>query len=248
MAVGLKEPEKLLPVKGVRLAAIAAGIKKKAGSKDLVLFELSAGSQCAAIFTKNLFCAAPVTVAKSHLSARSPRYLLINAGNANAGTGARGMDDAQACCSMVAELAGCESNQVLPFSTGVIGENIPLEKFRQGIPIVYSALHEDGWMEVARGIMTTDTLLKGISKTFELDGKTATITGVAKGSGMIHPDMATMLSFIATDAAVSQEVLDRMLRTSADRSFNSITVDGDTSTNDSCVVITTGKAGNAEIV
>lgn len=247
MAVGLIEPEKLLPVKGVRLATISAGIKKKAGARDLVLIELAAGSQCAAVFTKNLFCAAPVTVAKNNLSTKSPRYLLINAGNANAGTGVRGMDDAQACCRMVAEATGCESNQVLPFSTGVIGENLPLEKFRQGIPLVYSALQDDAWLEAGRGIMTTDTLLKGISKTFVLSGKTVTITGVAKGSGMIHPNMATMLSFIATDAAVSKDVLNEILKKAADRSFNSITVDGDTSTNDACVVIATGQAGNPEI-
>lgn len=247
MAVGLKEPEKLLPVKGVRLAAIAAGIKKKAGAKDLVLFEVSSGSQCAAVFTKNQFCAAPVTIAKNHLSAQPPRYLLINAGNANAGTGVRGMADAQACCVMVAEITGCEADQILPFSTGVIGENLPLEKFRQGIPQVHSALSEDAWLEVGRGIMTTDTLLKGISRTFELSGKTVTITGVAKGSGMIHPNMATMLSFIATDAAVSKNVLNKILKAAADRSFNSITVDGDTSTNDACVLIATGKAGNNEI-
>lgn len=247
MAVGLKEPEKLLPVKGVRLAAIAAGIKKKAGAKDLVLVELSAGSQCAAVFTKNLFCAAPVTLSKKHLSVKSPRYLLINAGNANAGTGVRGMDDALACCRVVADVAGCESDQVLPFSTGVIGENLPLEKFRQGIPLVHSTLREDAWLEVGRGIMTTDTLLKGVSKTFELNGKVVTITGVAKGSGMIHPNMATMLSFIATDAAVSNDVLNKILKSAVDRSFNSITVDGDTSTNDACVLIATGKAGNQVI-
>lgn len=248
MAVGLKEPEKLLPVNGVRLAATAAGIKKKAGAKDLVLFELSVGSVCAAVFTKNLFCAAPVTLAKKHLSEASPRYLLINAGNANAGTGQRGMDDAHACCRIVAETTGCEAGQVLPFSTGVIGENLPLEKFTKGIPAVYAALKEDAWLDVGRGIMTTDTLLKGISRTFEVNGKQATITGVAKGSGMIHPNMATMLSFIATDAAVSRDVLVKILSSSVDRTFNSITVDGDTSTNDACVLIATGKAGNQEIV
>ena len=247
MAVGLKEPETLSPVKGVRLAAIAAGIKKKVGAKDLVMFELSEGSKVAAVFTKNQFCAAPVTVSKKHLSEQSPRYLLINAGNANAGTGNAGMQSAMTCCRLVAEVAGCDSDQVLPFSTGVIGENLPLEKFEKGIPLVYASLREDAWLEVGRGIMTTDTLLKGITKTFEVSGTTVTITGVAKGSGMIHPNMATMLAFIATDAAVSQNVLDAILKSVVDRSFNSITVDGDTSTNDACVLIATGKAGNREI-
>lgn len=247
MAVGLKEPEVLHSVKGIRLAAIAAGIKKKAGAKDLVLFELAEGSKVAAVFTKNRFCAAPVVVSKNHLSQHTPRYLLINAGNANAGTGEPGMQAALSCCRMVAEVAGCDSTLVLPFSTGVIGENLPLEKFEKGIPLVFSELNEDAWLDVGRGIMTTDTLLKGISKTFEVNGKTATITGIAKGSGMIHPDMATMLAYIATDAAVSQDLLTRMLNTAVEDSFNSITVDGDTSTNDACVLMATGKAGNTEI-
>lgn len=247
MAVGLKEPEVLLPVKGVRLAAAAAGIKKKAGSKDLVLFELCEGSKVAAVFTNNQFCAAPVVVSKKHLSQQSPRYLLINAGNANAGTGSSGMQAAINCCQMVAERAGCEPDQVLPFSTGVIGEHLPLEKFKQGIPVLFSTLNEDAWLDVGRGIMTTDTMLKGITRTFKVNGKTATITGVAKGSGMIHPNMATMLAFIATDAAVSKDVLNNLLNIAVDRSFNSITVDGDTSTNDACVLIATGQAENKEI-
>ena len=247
MAVGLKEPDVLLPVKGVRLAVVSAGIKKKSGVKDLVLFELAKDSICAAVFTKNLFCAAPVTLAKKHLSLHTPRYLLINAGNANAGTGSRGFEDAVTCCALVAAATGCDSTQVLPFSTGVIGEHLPIEKFKQGIPLVNAALDENNWLDVGRGIMTTDTVLKGYSKTFNIGGKAAVITGVAKGSGMIHPDMATMLSFIATDAAVSKNILNKVLNAAIEQSFNSITVDGDTSTNDACVLIATGKAGNPRI-
>ena len=247
MAVALKAPDKLLPVKGVRLAAVAAGIKKKAGASDLVLFELAPDSVCAATFTKNLFCAAPVIIAKKHLAQQSPRYLLINAGNANAGTGSRGIEDAIACCALVAGLAGCDAAQVLPFSTGVIGENLPLDKFKTGVPLVHAALKDDAWLEVGRGIMTTDTVLKGYSTQINLDGKKVIITGVAKGSGMIHPDMATMLSFIATDAMVSIDALNKILKDAVEQSFNAITVDGDTSTNDACVLIATGKAGNKKI-
>ena len=247
MAVALKAPDKLLPVKGVRLAAVAAGIKKKAGASDLVLFELAPDSVCAATFTKNLFCAAPVIIAKKHLAQQSPRYLLINAGNANAGTGSRGIEDAIACCALVAGLAGCDDAQVLPFSTGVIGENLPLDKFKTGVPLVHAALKDDAWLEVGRGIMTTDTVLKGYSTQINLDGKKVIITGVAKGSGMIHPDMATMLSFIATDAMVSIDALNKILKDAVEQSFNAITVDGDTSTNDACVLIATGKAGNKKI-
>ena len=247
MAVALKAPDKLLPVKGVRLAAVAAGIKKKAGASDLVLFELAPDSVCAATFTKNLFCAAPVIIAKKHLAQQSPRYLLINAGNANAGTGSRGIEDAIACCALVAGLAGCDAAQVLPFSTGVIGENLPLDKFKTGVPLVHAALKDDAWLEVGSGIMTTDTVLKGYSTQINLDGKKVIITGVAKGSGMIHPDMATMLSFIATDAMVSIDALNKILKDAVEQSFNAITVDGDTSTNDACVLIATGKAGNIKI-
>ena len=247
MAVALKAPDKLLPVKGVRLAAVAAGIKKKAGASDLVLFELAPDSVCAATFTKNLFCAAPVIIAKKHLAQQSPRYLLINAGNANAGTGSRGIEDAIACCALVAGLAGCDAAQVLPFSTGVIGENLPLDKFKTGVPLVHAALKDDAWLEVGRGIMTTDTVLKGYSTQINLDGKKVTVTGVAKGSGMIHPDMATMLSFIATDAMVSADALNKILKDTVEQSFNAITVDGDTSTNDACVLIATGKADNKKI-
>ena len=247
MAVALTAPETLHAVRGVRVATISAGIKKKAGASDLVLFELAQGSTCAAVFTRNLFCAAPVTVAKAHLQNNVPRYLLINAGNANAGTGARGMEAAIECCALVANAAGCDAAQVLPFSTGVIGEHLPLEKFHAAIPKVFAALDENAWLDAGRGIMTTDTVLKGYSKIFQLGNKTATITGIAKGSGMIHPDMATMLAYIATDAAVSSAALNAMLLKSIDKSFNAITVDGDTSTNDACVLMATGKLGNQPI-
>ena len=246
MAVGLKEPEKLLPVNGLRTAAFAAGIKAS-GARDLVMFELADSSRCAAVFTKNLFCAAPVTVARQHLAAASPRFLLINSGNANAGTGKQGMESALETCRIVAETASCDANQVLPFSTGVIGENLDLEKFRNGVPAVFSQLKTDAWLEAGRGIMTTDTLLKGVSRQITIDGRTVTVTGISKGSGMIKPNMATMLAFIATDAFIDQSLLDACLQTAVNKSFNSITVDGDTSTNDACVLMATGQAGHDEI-
>ena len=246
MAVGLKEPEKLLPVNGVRMAAMAAGIKSNS-AKDLVLFELDSNSQCSAVFTQNAFCAAPVTLSKQHLSNKSPRYLLINSGNANAGTGQQGMNDAQQCCQYVSAETQCTKDEVLVFSTGVIGENLPVEKFETGIPQLVTKLSEDAWLDAGRGIMTTDTLLKGVSKQIELDGVQVTITGISKGSGMIRPDMATMLGFIATDAAISKSLLDQCIKTAVKTSFNSITVDGDTSTNDACVLIATGQSNMNEI-
>lgn len=247
MAVGLKEPDVLLPVKGIRLASIAAGIKKKAGAKDLVLFEIAEKAKCSAVFTRNLFCAAPVTLAREHLSQSTPRYLLINAGNANAGTGDKGLADARYCCELIADQAKCHASEVLPFSTGVIGQNLPLEKFKKAIPEAFASLKENSWIDAGRGIMTTDTRLKGISRQIEIDGVNITVTGIAKGSGMIHPDMATMLAYVATDANISSQALDAILNTAVDQSFNSITVDGDTSTNDACILIATGKAGNQEI-
>ncbi len=247
MAVNLKEPEQLLPVKGIRSAAISAGIKSS-GAKDLVLFEMASGSRCSAVFTKNAFCAAPVTVARNHLSKISPRYLLINSGNANAGTGQQGMDDALMSCQLVADKKHCDLTEVLPFSTGVIGENLPMEKFSQNISELCSSLKEDAWLDAGRGIMTTDTLLKGVSKQINLDGKKVTITGITKGSGMIRPNMATMLSFIAMDAAVSQKMLNQCLQSAVKSSFNSITVDGDTSTNDASVLLATGQSGAKEII
>lgn len=246
MAVGLTEPEVLLAVSGVRLASVAAGIKKNK-SNDLVLIELAEGSNCAAVFTRNKFCAAPVTLAREHLAKTSPRYLLINAGNANAGTGKQGMLDAVRSCQSVAQHGQCEDNQVLPFSTGVIGQNLPVDKIENALPQAFSQLAEDNWLAAGRGIMTTDTLLKGISRQFEIDGRTITITGVSKGAGMIQPDMATMLGYIATDVAIEQTLLQQCLQDAVAISFNSITVDSDTSTNDACVLMATGRAGNETI-
>jgi len=246
MSVGLIEPDVLLPIKGIRLSSVSAGIKKNQ-NKDLVLLELAEGSSCAAVFTKNKFCAAPVSVAKQHLAKASPRYLLINSGNANAGTGQQGMDDAISSCELVAKQSGCSAQQVLPFSTGVIGENLPVDKISAAIPEVFSQLVDDNWISAAHGIMTTDTKLKGISRQFELQGKTVTITGLSKGAGMIQPNMATMLAYVGTDAAIDQALLHECLQEAVNLSFNSITVDSDTSTNDACVLMATGEAGNDQI-
>lgn len=236
-----------LSVPGVRLATIGAGIRYQ-GRDDLLALELAAGSQCAAVFTRNAFCAAPVTLARHHLSRTAPRYLLVNSGNANAGTGARGFEDARACCVALAEAAGCRSEEVLPFSTGVIGEPLPVERLTAALPALLERLDAEAWPVAARAIMTTDTVPKLCSRTVEIGGRTATITGIAKGAGMICPDMATMLAFIATDAVVASETLQACLKSAADRSFNAITIDGDTSTNDACVLAATGALGNAPIV
>lgn len=245
MPVNLIAPEKqnILPIRGIKLGVASAGIKT-VGRVDLVLIELSAGTTTSAIYTQNAFCAAPVTLAKRHQSEASPRYLLINSGNANAGTGDKGMLAAQACCQAVAELSALNSNTVLPFSTGVIGQPLPVAKIKTALPDAYQNLATDNWFAAAQAIMTTDTIAKALSKQIEIDGKTITITGIAKGSGMIRPDMATMLSYIATDAAIDKSVLDVMLLKSAAQSFNRISVDGDTSTNDACVLMATGQAAN----
>ncbi len=247
MAVNLIEPDVLLPVKGFRLSSVAAGIKKDQ-SNDLVLIELAENSQCAAVFTQNKFCAAPVTVAKKHLLTHSPRYLLINSGNANAGTGEQGMLDAHESCALLGKLAACESSEVLPFSTGVIGENLPLEKIEKALPVLHEQLLSDNWLKAGRGIMTTDTKLKGISRQIEIQGKTITVTGLSKGAGMIQPNMATMLSYIATDVLISKSLLQQCLEAAVALSFNSITVDSDTSTNDACVLMASGQAGNEAVI
>ena len=247
MSVGLIEPDTLLPIKGIRLSSVSAGIKKNQ-NKDLVLIEMAESSSCAAVFTKNKFCAAPVTLAKQHLAVASPRYLLINSGNANAGTGKQGMDDAVSSCELVAKQSGCSVQQVLPFSTGVIGENLPVDKIVSAMPEVFDQLVDDNWKSAAHGIMTTDTKLKGVSRQFELQGKIVTITGLSKGAGMIQPNMATMLAYVGTDAAVDQAMLQECLQDAVSLSFNSITVDSDTSTNDACVLMATGQAGNTQIV
>lgn len=247
MAVGLVKPDHLLPVPGVELAAVAAGIKKSATKNDLVLFQFSEDTRVAAVFTRNQFCAAPVTLCKQHLAITDPRYLVINSGNANAGTGQQGMQDAQQVCRWVAQVASVTPEAVLPFSTGVIGEYLPLDRFEAAIPSLAEALSEDHWLEAARGIMTTDTIEKGVSRRFDVEGIPVTITGIAKGSGMIRPDMATMLAFVATDAVIAKDALQQMITDAVNLSFNAITVDGDTSTNDACVLAATGKAGNTEI-
>ena len=235
-----------LPVGGVRLAAGAAGIRYRERD-DLLVLELAPASRCAAVFTRNAFCAAPVRVAKTHLSQRMPRYLLINAGNANAGTGRRGMADAESSCAALAAVGDCAAEEVLPFSTGVIGEHLPVDRIAAALPDLLGRLDASAWPAAARAIMTTDRVPKLVSRRFEIDGHAASITGIAKGAGMICPNMATMLAFIATDAAVVPDLLQACLVSAVARSFNAITVDGDTSTNDACVLVATGACGNPEI-
>jgi glutamate N-acetyltransferase / amino-acid N-acetyltransferase len=245
-------PEHLLPIKGVTLGIAEAGIRKP-GRKDLLVIVLTECAKVAGVFTQNRFCAAPVTVAKEHLlnlGSASPcpiRALIINTGNANAGTGEGGVADARATCAELANLLDCDSRQVLPFSTGVIMEPLPLERIIAGLPAAVADLKADNWFAAAQAIMTTDIVPKAVSKQISLDGTTVTITGIAKGSGMIHPNMATMLSYIATDAALSQPLLEQIVRHVAENTFNRITVDGDTSTNDALVLIGTSQAGNLVI-
>jgi glutamate N-acetyltransferase/amino-acid N-acetyltransferase len=231
----------IYPIAGIRLNVTAAQIRK-VGRNDLLLIEICAGAHTAAVFTRNAFCAAPVIVAKQHLAAIPARYLLINSGNANAGTGEQGLRDAQASCAHVAAQTRCQPQEVLPFSTGVIGEPLPVQKIAQALPELTQGLNADAWAQAAQAIMTTDTRPKIVSKQFNLCGKICAITGIAKGAGMIRPNMATMLSFIATDAAVSAAQLQSCLRHAMTLSFNRITIDGDMSTNDSCVLIATGKS------
>ena len=241
MPVGLTEPETLLPVPGIDLAAGSAGLYQKQRS-DLALLAMEAGTICSAVFTNNQFCAAPVQVARMHLQQSAPRYLIINAGNANAGTGQRGVADARQVCEAVAHIGNCDPSAVLPFSTGVIGEYLPVAKIQEKLPELFVTLAADNWLPVVRAIMTTDTVAKAVSKQMEIDNHTITITGITKGSGMIRPDMATMLAFVATDGKVEQKILDNILRNAVEKSFNRISVDGDTSTNDACVLLATGKS------
>jgi glutamate N-acetyltransferase/amino-acid N-acetyltransferase len=229
----------MYPVPGVRLGTTMAGVRK-ANRRDLVVIELAEGTQTAAVFTRNRFCAAPVLVAREHLHEAPPRALLINTGNANAGTGQSGIDDARACCLALAGQLHCSPQAILPFSTGVIGERLPVARITAGLPGCVGALAPDGWVEAAQGIMTTDTAPKGSSRRVPLDGGTVTITGIAKGAGMIKPDMATMLAFIATDARIESTLLQRVLGVAVGESFNRISVDGDTSTNDACILLATG--------
>ena len=242
MAVGLTEFSELLPVPGVRLGTSQAGVRYK-GRNDVVLMEFCPGSSCAGVFTRNAFCAAPVVIAKRHMHSMAPRMFLINSGNANAGTGRQGEADALACCASLAEVAACSPEEVLPFSTGVIGEPLPVERISAVLPALFDGLSATSWAQAARAIMTTDTLAKGVSRQVGIEGTTVTITGIAKGSGMIRPDMATMLAYIATDAGMGQEELQQCLQAAMNESFNRITVDGDTSTNDACMLVATGKSG-----
>ena len=246
MAVGDVSMPQMHVVKGVKIGTAEAYVRYQ-NRRDLVIFEFAAGSNVAGVFTQNAFCAAPVHVSKAHLAQANPRYLVINTGNANAGTGKLGMQNAQLTCLKLAELAHVEEFEVLPFSTGVIGEQLPIERLAQGLQPALESLHEGAWEDAASGIMTTDTTPKGASEQFELAGVTYTMTGISKGAGMIRPNMATMLSFVATDAPIARSLVQQMLKISADQSFNRITVDGDTSTNDSCIFAATGLAGGTEI-
>ena len=246
MAVGLTDNPELLPVRGIKLAACSAAIYKTQ-RPDLALIACDKGSVAAAVFTRNAFCAAPVVIASEHIAKTQPLYLLINAGNANAGTGTRGIADARFSCQKLALLAGCPAETVLPFSTGVIGEPLPVDNICSMFPHLLTVLSEDKWQDVARAIMTTDTVAKGMSRQLTLGNQVITITGIAKGSGMIRPNMATMLAFIATDATVDPVLLNRVLKEAVNESFNRVSVDGDTSTNDACVLIATGKAGAGNI-
>ena len=246
MAVGLSEPDEILPVAGIKLASFAAGIKNNS-KDDLVIIVFDESASCAATFTQNAFCAAPVTLAKENLSQASPRALLINSGNANAGTGVTGMHNAKQSCVWLSEKLQCLPEQILPFSTGVIGQQLPMPVLQEGINQIVNHSSEHNWLMAARGIMTTDTVAKAISISLLLDSQKVTISGIAKGSGMICPNMATMLAFITTDANIEKEFLQECLSTVVEHSFNSITVDGDTSTNDACVLIATAKANNKQL-
>ena len=238
----------LYPVVGVRLGIAEAGIRK-VNRHDLTLIELAAGSRVAGVFTQNRFCAAPVQVCQQHLAGHDIRALLINTGIANAGTGEAGLVAARATCGALAALLGLSDRQVLPFSTGVIMESLPLKRIVAALPNCRLTLRGDsqGWFAAAHAIMTTDTVAKIASRQIDIAGKTIAITGMSKGAGMIKPNMATMLGFIATDAAIAQPLLEQMVKQVADVSFNCISVDGDTSTNDSFILIATGGAGNPEI-
>ena len=245
MAVGLGPLPTLHPVAGFELGISSAGIKRP-GRKDVVVMRCAEGSNVAGVFTLNAFCAAPVILAKQRVQG-AVRYLLTNTDNANAGTGEPGLAAATRTCAKLAELTGVDASAVLPYSTGVIGEPLPVEKIEGALQAALDDLSENHWAEAAIGIMTTDTLPKGASRQFEHEGVTITVTGISKGAGMIRPNMATMLGYIATDAKVSRDVLQNLLLDGANKSFNRITIDGDTSTNDCCMLVATGKADLPEI-
>jgi glutamate N-acetyltransferase/amino-acid N-acetyltransferase len=249
MPVNLSNPNPadLLPVKGVELGFTQAHIRKP-NRKDLLVIKLTPNTRVAGVFTQNRFCASPVLVCREHLKFGAEiRALLVNTGNANAGTGDDGLANARLTCDALAKLMGCNPNQILPFSTGVIMEPLPVERVIAGLPACVADLKADNWANAAEAIMTTDIVAKAVSKRVNIAGKTITITGIAKGSGMIHPNMATMLGYVATDAAISQAALESLIQYSVNRSFNCITVDGDTSTNDSLILMATGQAENVEI-
>jgi len=242
MATGSGQFPAMHAVSGFKLGTTSAGIKT-AGRADVVVMELAAGSTVAGLFTQNAFCAAPVIVAKEHLASASPRYFLTNTGNANAGTGQQGLSDALQSCETLSAVADVNVTQVLPFSTGVIGEPLPMDALLPAIPSALDNLSEQGWAEAATGILTTDTRPKGASLTYTVGDAEITITGICKGSGMIKPNMATMLGYVATDASVDPELLHRALRLANEKSFNRITVDSDTSTNDAIMLVATGCSG-----
>ena len=242
MAVNFTVFEDFKAVSGVRLG-VAKSHVRYADRDDMGVIELAEGTEVAGVFTTNAFCAAPVQICKHHLGIKAPRYLLINTGNANAGTGKSGYANAVKSCELMAAAGQCTAAEVLPFSTGVIGEPLNMPAFERGIPAALDDLNADNWARAAKGIMTTDTLPKGFSQQASVGGKTVTVTGISKGAGMIMPNMATMLGFIATDAGVSPDILQTWCRELADCSFNRITIDGDTSTNDSCMLMATGQSG-----
>jgi glutamate N-acetyltransferase / amino-acid N-acetyltransferase len=249
MPVNLTAPvaSDLFAVPGVRVGVTMAGIRK-ANRRDLVVFALDAHSSVAGVFTLNRFCAAPVQVCRDHLGREDHiRALLVNTGNANAGTGEDGLARARRSCASLATLMGLRSEQVLPFSTGVIMETLPVERIEAGMPAALAALKSDGWIDAAHGIMTTDTLPKAASRQLQIGGRTVTVTGVSKGAGMIRPNMATMLGFVATDAVVAPHLMQQLVSVAADASFNRISIDGDTSTNDSFILVATHQAGHAAI-
>ncbi|HJO11617.1 MAG: bifunctional glutamate N-acetyltransferase/amino-acid acetyltransferase ArgJ [Gammaproteobacteria bacterium] len=244
MVVGTNARRNCLPVKGIRLAAVKSQIRYP-DRLDLVLIEIAEEATVAGVFTQNAFCAAPVTVAKEHLQQKGSRYFLVNTGNANAGTGTAGIAAALGCCQSVADLTNVDFVEVLPFSTGVIGESLPVDKIVAGIPDALAELSEDNWLSAAKGIMTTDTRPKIATASVEINGQQVHVSGIAKGAGMIKPNMATMLSFVFTDAAIAEVLLDQLINNVVNRSFNRITVDGDTSTNDCCMLVATGRSGIA---
>ncbi len=242
MSVGLTVPDHVHAIDGVRLSVAAAGVRYR-GRDDVALIEIVPEATVGAVFTQNKFCAAPVLVAQQHLQQSSPKYLIVNAGNANAGTGTSGIEAALQVCRCVAKEAGASIEQVLPFSTGVIGEALDTEKICTNVPALIQGLSADNWIAAAHAIMTTDTIAKACSSQFNLAGKKVSLTGIVKGSGMIRPNMATMLAFVATDLELDSEAIQEILAAATEQSFNSITVDGDTSTNDACVLMATGASG-----